>query len=363
MQPITHIVGARPNFMKAAPVIAAAAARGIPQRLVHTGQHYDRAMSDVFFEQLGIPEPDANLGVGSGTQSAQTAALLIALEAEFTAHRPAAVVVYGDVNSTLAAALVAVKMGIAIVHVEAGLRSFDRTMPEEINRIVVDSLANLLLVTSPDGVEHLRHEGVPPEKIVFVGNPMIDTLLSHASRFDPTAVANLHGVGDSYAVVTLHRPGNVDDPAVARSIIEPLLRLSTKIPLVIPLHPRGAERLAQLGLVDQVTGPRRIKILPPLGYVEFISLVRGATLVITDSGGVQEETTMLRVPCLTMRPNTERPITITNGTNRLVDPVGLESAVDELLAGKVTFPSEPPPLWDGNAGERIAAEIAARYGA
>jgi len=362
MQPITHIVGARPNFMKAAPVIAAASARGIPQRLVHTGQHYDRVMSDVFFEQLGIPEPDVNLGVGSGTQAGQTAALLLALEAEFAAHRPGAVVVYGDVNSTLAAALVAVKMGIPIVHVEAGLRSFDRTMPEEINRIVVDSLASLLLVTSLDGVEHLRNEGVPSEKIAFVGNPMIDTLLSNASRFDAAAVAGLHGFGDRYAVVTLHRPANVDDQAAARSIVEPLLRLASKIPLVIPLHPRGAEQLAALGLVDNATGPQHIKILPPLGYVEFLSLVRGAALVITDSGGVQEETTMLKIPCLTMRPNTERPITITNGTNRLIDPAGLESAVDDVLAGRVTFSSDPPPLWDGNAGVRIAAEIAARYG-
>ena len=205
-------------------------------------------MSDVFFEQLGIPEPDANLGVGSGTQAGQTAALLLALEAEFDAHRPVAVVVYGDVNSTLAAALAAAKTGIPIVHVEAGLRSFDRTMPEEINRIVVDALASLLLTTSPDGTEHLLGEGVPPERIAFVGNPMIDTLLANVARFDPASVAGLHGLGDRYAVVTLHRPGNVDDPSTARAIVEPLLRIAAKIPLAIPLHPRGAERLAALGL-------------------------------------------------------------------------------------------------------------------
>ena len=361
MKPVTHIVGARPNFMKAAPVIAAVAAHHLPQRLVHTGQHYDRAMSDVFFEQLGIPEPDVNLGVGSGSHAGQTAALLLALEAEFIANPPRAVVVYGDVNSTLAATLVAAKLEIPIVHVEAGLRSFDRTMPEEVNRVVVDALADLLLVTSPEGVDHLVREGVAAERIALVGNPMIDTLLKNLDRMNPETVRPLHGWPDRYAVVTLHRPSNVDDPKLAREIVDQLLQLSTTIPLVIPLHPRGAERLGALGLVDSATASKQIKILPPLGYIEFASLVRGATLVITDSGGVQEETTILKVPCLTMRENTERPITITHGTNRLVSPTQLAAAAAEVLGGRFVLPSEAPPLWDGEAGVRIAALINDRY--
>ena len=361
MKPITHIVGARPNFMKAAPVVAALAAEDVGQRLVHTGQHYDRVMSGVFFEQLGIPEPDANLGVGSGSHAAQTAALMVALEADFVANPPRAVVVYGDVNSTLAASLVAAKMGLPIVHVEAGLRSFDRAMPEEVNRVVVDSLADLLLVTSPEGVGHLVREGVAPERIAFVGNPMIDTLLENLDRMDPQSVRALHGWPGRYAVVTLHRPSNVDDPKLGREIVEQLLRLSTSIPLVVPLHPRGAERLGSFGLVDSATAERQIKILPPLGYIEFVSLVRGAALVVTDSGGVQEETTILRVPCLTMRENTERPITITHGTNRLISPAQLAAAAAEVLDGTHAVPTEGPPLWDGEAGVRIAAAIIGRY--
>jgi len=361
MKPVTHIVGARPNFMKAAPVIAAVAAHHLPQRLVHTGQHYDRAMSDVFFEQLGIPEPDVNLGVGSGSHAGQTAALLLALEAEFIANPPRAVIVYGDVNSTLAATLVAAKLGIPVVHVEAGLRSFDRAMPEEVNRVVVDALADLLLVTSPEGVDHLVREGVSTERIALVGNPMIDTLLKNLDRMDPESVRSLHGWPDRYAVVTLHRPSNVDDPTLGGEIVEQLLQLSATIPLVIPLHPRGAERLGALGLVDAATASRQIKILPPLGYIEFASLVRGASLVVTDSGGVQEETTILKVPCLTMRENTERPITITHGTNRLISPSQLAAAAAEVLGGAFALPSEAPPLWDGAAGVRIAAMINDRY--
>jgi UDP-N-acetylglucosamine 2-epimerase (non-hydrolysing) len=318
-------------------------------------------MSDVFFEQLGIPEPDVNLGVGSGSHAGQTAALLLALEAEFIANPPRAVVVYGDVNSTLAATLVAAKLGIPIVHVEAGLRSFDRAMPEEINRVVVDARADLLLVTSPEGVEHLAREGVAAERIALVGNPMIDTLLKNLDRMNPEAARPLHGWPDRYAVVTLHRPSNVDDPKLAREIVDQLLQLSASIPLVIPLHPRGAERLGALGLVDSTAASKQIKILAPLGYIEFSSLVRGATLVVTDSGGVQEETTILKVPCLTMRENTERPITITHGTNRLVSPAQLAVAASEVLGGKFTLPSEAPPLWDGEAGVRIAALINARY--
>lgn len=354
--PIVHIVGARPNFMKAGPVVKALARRGARQVLLHTGQHYDRALSDVFFEELGLPAPDLNLEVGSGSQGRQTAALLTALEDALPPLAPSVVVVYGDVNSTLAAALVASKAGIPLAHVEAGLRSFDRTMPEEINRVVTDALSDLLFVTSPEAIDNLRHEGVADDRIRFVGNPMIDTLLENLERFDADAARREHGLSGAYAVATLHRPANVDSPVAAAALVEMLRSVTRQLPVVLPLHPRGRATLEAAGL-STVGG---LRVVDPLGYVDFLSLVRGAAVVITDSGGIQEETTVLGVPCLTVRPNTERPITVTHGTNRLVAPAEVGDAVAVVLSGTTPPPATPPPLWDGHAGERIAEVLVAR---
>ncbi len=355
MPGLIHIVGARPNFIKAAPVVAALAALGVEQQLVHTGQHYDRALSEVFFEELGLPEPDLNLGVGSGSHAAQTAALLVALEDAFTAQRPDRVVVYGDVNSTLAAALVCAKLLIPVAHVEAGLRSFDDGMPEEINRRVTDLLSDPLFVTAPEGEQNLAAEGITGERVVFVGNPMIDTLLAHLDRFQPAPVMQRLGVAAPYGVATLHRPANVDSAAAATALVGALREATARLPLVLPLHPRGRASLNAAGL-DRVPG---LTVVDPLGYIDFVSLVRGAAVVITDSGGIQEETTVLDVPCLTLRPNTERPITLTAGTNRLVSPGMLGVALDAALAGAQARPGDGPPGWDGHAGERIAAVLAA----
>jgi UDP-N-acetylglucosamine 2-epimerase len=352
-QTVAHVVGARPNFMKAAPVIKALAARGIAQQVIHTGQHYDAKMSDVFFTDLGLPEPDINLGVGSGTQGSQTAAIMVALERTFIAEGPALAVVYGDVNSTVAAALVASKLGLPLAHVEAGLRSFDDTMPEEINRRVTDLLSALLFVTSPEGVDNLVATGIPRDRIHFVGNPMIDTLLANLDRFDAGRMRAALDLPERYSVATMHRPANVDDPTQAARITAMLRGISELVTLVVPLHPRGRDTLAAAGLVDG----GRLRIVDPLGYVDFLSLVRGAALVVTDSGGIQEETTVLGVPCLTVRPNTERPITISHGTNRLLEPEAVVPAARSVLADGLAMPREGPPLWDGHAGERIAGVI------
>lgn len=359
-QLVVHVTGARPNFPKAAPVLAALRAReGMDQLLVHTGQHYDDKMSDIFFRQLGIPKPDINLGVGSGSHGRQTAAVMSALEELFEERRPAMVVVYGDVNSTVAAALVASKMGIPFVHVEAGLRSFDMTMPEEINRLVTDRLADLLLTTSVDAVAHLGNEGTAPEKIHFVGNPMIDTLLTHRSSFDADGIrAELELEGD-YIVATLHRPGNVDDPADVAELVAAMHAVADQAQVVIPLHPRGRARLEEAGFLAHPG----MRVIDPLGYLEFMGLVSGASAVVTDSGGVQEETTVLGVPCLTLRPNTERPVTITHGTNQLVTRGNLAERVREVLATGRLESWPVPPLWDGHAGERIADVITAHLGA
>jgi len=351
---IAHIVGARPNFMKAAPVIRAIASLGLPQVLIHTGQHYDAGMSDVFFTELDLPSPDLNLGVGSGSHAAQTAALLVTLERAFLELKPRVVVVYGDVNSSLAAALVAVKLGIPIAHVEAGLRSFDMTMPEEANRRLTDVLSDLCFVTSPEAIGHLAREGVADERIHLVGNPMIDTLLANLDRLDPVRIGTELGVSGMYAVATLHRPSNVDSPEDAARLVQALTDLSGLIPVVLPLHPRGRPNLEAAKLVAS----DRLRVIEPLGYIDFLSLVRGAALVVTDSGGIQEETTILEVPCLTLRPNTERPITISHGTNRLIDPAGLVPAARAILEGSTILPAERPPLWDGRAGPRIAAILA-----
>lgn len=357
---VVHVTGARPNFPKAAPVIAALREFPVTQLLVHTGQHYDETLSEVFFRQLGLPEPDVNLGVGSGAHGAQTAAIMVGLEELFATERPALVVVYGDVNSTVAAALVAVKMGIPVAHVEAGLRSFDRTMPEEINRLLTDRISDLLLVTSVDAVAHLGREGAAADSIHFVGNPMIDTLLRHVDSLDTAGVGAALGVDTSrpYVVATLHRPGNVDDPDDVAELVRVVHAVAEQVPVLIPLHPRGRARLEAAGFLDHP----RLSVIEPLGYVEFLALVKGAAAVVTDSGGVQEETTVLGVPCLTLRPNTERPVTITDGTNQLVRRDSLPDAVAAVLATgrRSTWPV--PPLWDGHAGPRIAAVLAGHLG-
>ena len=350
---ITHVLGARPNFVKAAPVIRALGALGLTQRVVHTGQHYDERMSDVFFVQLGLPKPDVNLGVGSGTQATQTADVLVGMEREFLQTRPSLAVVYGDVNSTVGAALAGSKLGVPLAHVEAGLRSFDVTMPEEINRRLTDQLCDLLFCTSPEALGHLAREGRPGSAMFLVGNPMIDTLVANLDKFDNAAARAAFGLGDRpYVVATLHRPANVDSPERAAELVKALHEVAAELDVIIPLHPRGRQTLIAEGLLEAP----RIHVAEPLGYIEFMSLVRGAAAIVTDSGGVQEETTLLRVPCLTLRPNTERPVTITSGSNRLVTR-------DELAAAVLTavsdgpYAGELPPLWDGQAGPRIARAV------
>lgn len=352
---ILHVVGARPNFMKAAPVLHALKAAGVRQTLVHTGQHYDRNMSDVFFSQLEIPEPDVNLGVGSGSHARQTAEIMTGFEPVVLEHRPDVVLVYGDVNSTVAAALVCAKLGIRIGHVEAGLRSFDWTMPEEINRVVTDRLADLLFTPSADGDENLQREGVPAEKIHRVGNVMIDSLL----RLLPVAEAlPLTRFPHRYALVTLHRPSNVDDSSVLKSIFQSLLDINENLPVVFPVHPRTRQRIAEFGFKAG-----SLHMVDPLPYIEFLALQRRAAVVITDSGGIQEETTYLGVPCLTLRNNTERPITVSMGTNTIVgqDADKLRHELRRIASGDVKRGSLPP-LWDGKAGERIAQVVVATGG-
>jgi UDP-N-acetylglucosamine 2-epimerase (non-hydrolysing) len=360
---IVHVVGARPNFMKIAPILAACAARPfLRSTLVHTGQHYDAAMSKLFFEELRIPRPDVNLDVGSASHAQQTAMVLQRFEPVLVERRPDLVLVVGDVNSTLACSLAAVKLGIPVAHVEAGLRSFDRTMPEEINRIVTDAIAELLFVTEQSGVLNLHREGVDPARIHLVGNVMIDTLLAHrdaAARSD--AVQRL-GVGpQGYAVLTLHRPANVDDPAVLGRILEPLAELAQAMPVVFPVHPRTRTALA--AQAARLGAGHGIRLVDPLGYLDFVRLMSDARLVLTDSGGIQEETTILGVACITIRENTERPITITNGTNRLAGTTsaGIRRAIADVLAAPRAVLA-PPPLWDGHAAARIAEILAAWAG-
>ncbi|HEX4829646.1 MAG TPA: UDP-N-acetylglucosamine 2-epimerase (non-hydrolyzing) [Trebonia sp.] len=351
---ITHVLGARPNFVKAAPVIRALAGLGAEQRVVHTGQHYDERMSDVFFVQLGLPKPDVNLGVGSGSHARMTAEVMVGLEQEFTDNRPALVVLYGDVNSTVAAGLAGSKLGVPLAHVEAGLRSFDNTMPEEINRRVTDQLCDLLFATSPEAVGHLAREGRPADAIHLVGNPMIDTLVANLGKFDPASARAAYGLDGPYVVATLHRPANVDSPVIAAELVRALHAVAAELDVVFPLHPRGRATLTAAGLLDSP----RVKVTDPLGYIEFMSLVRGAAAIVTDSGGVQEETTLLRVPCLTLRPSTERPITITSGSNQLVTRDRLAAAVLAAVSAG-PYAGELPPLWDGHAGSRVARIITA----
>jgi UDP-N-acetylglucosamine 2-epimerase len=356
---IVHVLGARPNFVKAAPVIAALgdrrhAAGGYGQVVIHTGQHYDERMSQVFFTELGLPEPDVNLEVGSGSHAAQTAGIMLGLERELTARSPGLVVVYGDVNSTIAAALVAAKLHIPVAHVEAGLRSFDMTMPEEVNRRLTDQLSELCFTTSPEAAAHLANEGVAVERIHFVGNPMIDTLLANLDAFDVERARRAYGLPERYVLGTLHRPANVDATETVTGLVRRLHEIAELAEVVIPVHPRGRAALDAAGLGDHPG----VRVLDPIGYVDFLAAVRGASAVITDSGGVQEETTVLGIPCLTLRPNTERPITITHGTNRLVTPDELVPAVHKALTGEPAAAAERPPLWDGKAGPRIADVIA-----
>jgi UDP-N-acetylglucosamine 2-epimerase (non-hydrolysing) len=345
---ILHVVGARPNFMKAAAVMRALEKHhGVRQSLVHTGQHYDSNMSDVFFTQLGMREPDFNLGVGSASHARQTAEVMAKVEQVLLDSKPDSVLVYGDVNSTVAAALVCAKLLIRVAHVEAGLRSFDRTMPEEINRIVTDQLAELLFTPSEDGDRNLEHEGIAAEKIHRVGNVMIDSLV----RLLPAAEqCPRNGFSERYALVTLHRPSNVDEVSTLKGILESLLQVNEHLEVVFPAHPRTRQRLFEFGLALD-----KIHLLEPMPYIEFLALQRHATVVITDSGGIQEETTYLGVPCLTVRSNTERPVTVTMGTNVLVgqDRRKLQSELNKILAGNAKR-GGVVPLWDGRAGDRIA---------
>jgi UDP-N-acetylglucosamine 2-epimerase (non-hydrolysing) len=351
---IIHVVGARPNFMKVAPVRAALAGRSrVEQALVHTGQHYDAFMSHVFFQQLEIPEPEYNLGVGSGSHAQQTAEIMMRLEPVIVDDRPDLVLVYGDVNSTVAAALVCSKLLVPIGHVEAGLRSFDRTMPEEINRILTDRVADHLFTPSADGDENLLHEGVSADRIHRVGNVMIDTLVRLLPRANaPQSLVQTGLLEGRYALVTLHRPSNVDDPGTLRGILEALSDIAADIPVIFPVHPRTRQVMLDLGTGNLSSG---MHFVDPIGYLEFLALQRKATLIITDSGGIQEETTFLRVPCLTVRENTERPVTVELGTNILVgrDLVKLRAEARKVLAGQAKK-GAIPPLWDGKAGERIA---------
>jgi len=356
---ILHVVGARPNFMKAAPVLRALNAYAeVRQTLVHTGQHYDPVMSEVFFEELEMPKPDCNLEVGSGTHARQTAAVMVALEPLLLERKPDLVLLYGDVNSTVAAALVCSKLGIRVGHVEAGLRSRDRTMPEEINRLLTDQLSDLLFTPSSDADQNLLGEGIESSKIHLVGNVMIDTLV----RLLPRAEERFKSVVPSeYALVTLHRPSNVDDLPWLRDLLTTLADLGAHLDIIFPVHPRTRQRLDEVGFVCSNKG---LHLREPMPYLEFIAFQHHAAMVITDSGGIQEEATFLGVPCLTVRENTERPITLSMGTNQLVgrDLRKLRSAAERILANRSRNLREnykpSVPLWDGHAAERIAQVIA-----
>ena len=363
--PILCVVGARPNFMKIAPVIRAmrSATPPLPVRLLHTGQHYDPEMNSQYFQALEIPDPDINLEVGSASHAVQTAEIMRRFEPVLDRERPAAVLVVGDVNSTLACALVAVKKGVAVIHVEAGLRSFDRTMPEEINRVLTDQISDLLFITEKSARENLLREGIPESRIHFVGNVMIDTLRYNLKEAVPTAqTLARHGAPadwgqGGFAVLTLHRPSNVDDPGTLRAVLGAIREISSRLPVAFAVHPRTRAKIEQHGL-GKLLGAQSILNLPPLGYLEMLGLMRAARLVLTDSGGIQEETTALGVPCVTLRENTERPITVEQGTNTVVgsSPAAILAAVDDVLrtggkAGRV------PELWDGRASQRIAAVL------
>ena len=361
------VVGARPNFMKMAPILRALAAHQppLPALLVHTGQHYDKGMSHQLFDDLDLRRPDINLEVGSGSHAVQTAEVMRRFEPALDEHRPGCVLVVGDVNSTLACTLVAVKKGVPVVHVEAGLRSYDRKMPEEINRLLTDQVADRLYTTERSALANLLREGIAEQRVVFAGNVMIDSLLANKPKARPAAdTLRAHGLdpallaaAQGYAVVTLHRPSNVDDAATLGDLLTVLHEVAQRLPLVFALHPRTRHNIERFGLMGRLDATR-MALLPPQGYLEMLGLMAGATMVLTDSGGLQEETTALGVPCLTLRENTERPITAEQGTNTLVgrDVQAIRAGVDQILSGQGKR-GRVPELWDGRAAERIAADL------
>ncbi|MCB1876791.1 MAG: UDP-N-acetylglucosamine 2-epimerase (non-hydrolyzing) [Chromatiales bacterium] len=358
------VVGARPNFMKIAPIMRALVDRRVPVRpyLVHTGQHYDEAMKDSFFRELAIPEPDVDLGVGSGSHAVQTAEIMKRFEPVLDEEIPAAVLVVGDVNSTVACALVAVKKGIPVIHVEAGLRSGDRSMPEEINRLVTDRLSDLLFTTERSAEDNLQAEGVAADAIHFVGNVMIDTLFFNLPQaVSPADTLRKYGLAFTdedlergFALLTLHRPSNVDDPQTLRRLLGSVAEVAERVPVLFPVHPRTRKQLERFDLLSFVAG-HRIALMPPLAYLELLGLMSRARVVLTDSGGIQEETTALGIPCVTLRENTERPITVSEGTNTVVgsDPDAIRGCVDKVFSGRGKG-GRVPELWDGRASERIA---------
>jgi UDP-N-acetylglucosamine 2-epimerase (non-hydrolysing) len=362
---IILVVGARPNFMKVAPVLKAIkekASDTFDTMLVHTGQHYDTNMSDIFFADLEMPSPDIFLGVGSGSHAEQTARVMTGMEALFAKEQPDLVMVAGDVNSTLATAIVAAKAGIKLAHIESGLRSFDRTMPEEINRIVADEFSDLCFVTEPSGLENLKHEGIPDERVFFVGNTMIDSVIDYKEKAEaefPKLAKQFGTRSKKYALVTLHRPSNVDDRenlTLLTGLFENMQKFAPKI--IFPVHPRTRKKLEEFGLAERIGKIAALELIDPIGYLSFLALQANAAVVLTDSGGIQEETTALGVPCITLRENTERPVTITEGTNEMtgLDTVKILGLAESAFDGKWKKASVPH-LWDGKAGERIAVVL------
>jgi UDP-N-acetylglucosamine 2-epimerase (non-hydrolysing) len=357
---IINVVGARPNFMKIAPIQREMSEYAQVQPfLVHTGQHYDDKMSRLFFEDLELPQPDAYLGVGSGTHAEQTARIMVEFEKVLDTQKPDMVIVVGDVNSTAACSLVAVKKGVKVAHIEAGLRSFDRTMPEEINRIVTDAISDYLFVTEKSGLENLRREGISEDKIFFVGNVMIDSLVYYLKKAEKSSIlSDLHVSGYPYALITLHRPSNVDQKASYGRLLDAFEKIQEKIKIVFPMHPRSRKMLNEFGFQQRITAMKNLILLDPIGYLDFVKLMSLANLVLTDSGGIQEETTYLGIPCLTMRENTERPVTVEEGTNVLIgsDTDIIISESLKILSGNLKQ-GKIPDLWDGKAAERIVAII------
>jgi UDP-N-acetylglucosamine 2-epimerase (non-hydrolysing) len=362
MLKVINVVGARPNFMKVAPIVAEMKRREreFAPLVVHTGQHYDAGMSDAFFRDLSLPGPDVYLDVGSGSHAAQTAAVMERFEPVALSEQPDWVLVVGDVNSTLACALVCAKLGVKVAHVEAGLRSRDRTMPEEINRLLTDQISDLLFTPSEDAGQNLIAEGIAPERIRFVGNVMIDSLLRLLESSASSSIRETLGVaGHDYAVVTLHRPSNVDHSETFKQIMEALIHLSERLPIVFPMHPRTRKTMEEFGLSEAAARSPKLRLIDPLGYLDFLRLYSGARFVLTDSGGIQEETTALGIPCLTLRENTERPITIELGTNKLVGSKreAIVAAALATLNGSFTTTARIPPLWDGRTAERIVSSL------